>query len=280
MDRAVWRAQALGAETFQIFSGSPRLWPRPSLNGREVRQFRIARQKAGLWPLAVHDNYLINLASPDPQQRERSISALRLEVRHAQRLGADYLVIHPGSCRGASRESGLAAAAEALVRATTGLKNGGLTILLENTAGAGSSLGMTFQELARIRELAAGRTDFPLGFCLDTAHCFAAGYDVASAAGLRAALQEVRRLLGLERVKLIHVNDSKAPLGSRRDRHEHIGRGAIGLHGFRRILNHPSLRALPFILETPRAGEADDRRNLETLRDLCRRRTTTRGSWN
>lgn len=245
-----------------------------------MRQFRAARDRAGLWPLAVHDNYLINLASPDPAQRLRSIAALRLEIRHAQRLGAEFLVIHPGSALGAPREAGLAAVADALVRATHRLRHRGLMLLLENTAGAGSSLGSTFAELARIRELAAPRLDFEIGFCLDTAHCFAAGYDVASAAGLRATLAEVSRVLGLEGVKLIHVNDSKAPLGSRRDRHEHIGRGAIGLEGFRRILNHPALRGLPFILETPRSGDADDRRNLATLRSLCQRRTTTRSNWN
>lgn len=271
---------ALGAETFQIFSGSPRLWPRRSLDGRQVRQFRAAREKAGLWPLAVHDSYLINPASLEPVQRERSIEALRLEILHATRLGAEYLVIHPGSCAGAPREAGLAAAADALVRASRRLGSHDLVLLLENTAGTGSSLGATFEELARIRELAAERLDFELGFCLDTAHCFAAGYDVASAAGLRTTLEEVRRVLGMGRLRLIHVNDSKAPLGSRRDRHEHIGRGAIGLEGFRRILNHPRLRGLPFILETPRSDDADDRRNLETLRDLCRRRTTTLNSWN
>lgn len=239
-----------------------------------MRRFRAARDKAGLWPLAVHDNYLINLASPDPGQRGRSIAALRIEVRHAQRLGAEYLVIHPGSCLGSSREAGLLAVADALARATRKLKGHGLMLLLENTAGAGSSLGATFGELARIRELAAGRMDFDIGFCLDTAHCYAAGYDVASPAGLRATLHEADRLLGMSRVRLIHINDSRAPLGSRRDRHEHIGRGSIGLEGFRRILNHPRLRGLPFILETPRTSDADDRRNLQTLKDLCQRRTT------
>ncbi len=269
----------MGAETFQIFSGSPRVWPRSALDGGEVRQFRAAREKAGLWPLAVHDSYLINPASPDPVHRHRSIAALRLEVQHAQRLAAEYLVIHPGSSSGAPREDGLKAVADALLQATRRLKNRGLTLLLENTAGGGSSLGSTFEELAYIRELAAGRIEFELGFCLDTAHCLAAGYDVASANGLRATIEQVGRVLGLDRVKLIHANDSKTPLGSQRDRHEHIGRGFIGLDGFRRMVNHPRLCGLPFILETPRSGDADDRRNLETLRALCRKRTTIRNGW-
>jgi len=229
--------------------------------------------------LAVHDNYLINLAAADPDLRARSISALRCEIRHALRLGAEYLVIHPGSHRGLFPEQGLEAVAASLVRATRGLKAGGLVLLLENTAGAGSSLGARFEELAAIRQAATARSDFEIGFCLDTAHCLAAGYDVASAAGLRQTLEQADRILGLDRVKLIHANDSKAALGSRRDRHEHIGRGAIGLDGFRRILGHPRLRRLPFILETPRSSDADDRRNLQTLKDLCRRRTTTPSNW-
>jgi deoxyribonuclease-4 len=279
LEQAVWRATALGANTFQIFTGSPRLWPRRSLDPDEVKRFRAARERAALWPLAVHDNYLINLAAVDPSLRARSVAALRCEIRHARRLGAEYLVIHPGSYRGSTLERGLESVAASLIRATRGLQADGLVLLLENTAGAGNSLGARFEELAAIRQMATGGTDFEIGFCLDTAHCLAAGYDVASAAGLRQTLEQADRILGLDRVKLIHANDSKAPLGSRRDRHEHIGRGAIGPDGFRRILNHPRLRRLPFILETPRSSDADDRRNLQTLKDLCRRRTTTRSNW-
>lgn len=229
--------------------------------------------------MAVHDNYLINLAAAEPGLRARSVAALRCEIHHARRLGAQYLVLHPGSYRGLSLEQGLETVAASLIRATRGLKAEGLVLLLENTAGAGSSLGARFEELAAIREMAIARSDFEIGFCLDTAHCLAAGYDVADAAGLRETLEQADRILGLDRVKLIHANDSKAPLGSRRDRHEHIGRGAIGAAGFRRLLNHPRLHRLPFILETPRSGDADDRRNLQTLKDLCRRRPTTRSHW-
>ncbi|MGC8794778.1 MAG: deoxyribonuclease IV [Bryobacteraceae bacterium] len=273
------RATDLGAATLQIFTGSPRLWPRAELDAVEVRKFRAAREAAGLWPLAVHDSYLINLASADPGLRRRSLRALRLEIRHARRLGAEYLVLHPGSHRGLSLEEGLRAVADSLARATRGLKSDGLVLLLENTAGAGASLGARFEELEAIRQMAQARVEFEIGFCLDTAHCFAAGYDVATTQGLRATLQQADRVLGLDRVKLIHANDSRATLGSRRDRHEHIGRGAIGLAGFRRMVNHPRLSRLPFILETPRASDADDRRNLQTLKDLCRRKTTTRSNW-
>lgn len=244
-----------------------------------MSRFLAARERAGLWPLAVHDSYLINLAAADPGLRARSVAALRCEIHHALRLGAEYLVLHPGSYRGLSLEQGLETVAASLIRATRGLKAGGLVLLLENTAGAGSSLGARFEELAAIRRMATEQCNFEIGFCLDTAHCLAAGYDVAGAPGLRETLEQADRILGMDRVKLIHANDSKAPLGARRDRHEHIGRGAIGPDGFHRLLNHPGLRRLPFILETPRSGDADDRRNLQTLKDLCRRRTTTRSRW-
>jgi len=251
------------------------LWSKAGLDADVIRRFRAARERTELTPLAVHDNYLINLASAEPALRGRSIGAFRSEIHRAQAIGADYLVAHPGNYRGQSLEQGMKTAAESLVRATRGLKPGGLTLLLENTAGGGASLGGTFEELAGIRELVAGRLELEIGFCLDTAHCLAAGYDVASAAGLRATANRIASVLGWDRVRLIHANDSKAPLGSRRDRHQHIGRGAIGLAGFRRLLAHRRLRGLPFILETPRDDDADDRRNLQILKDLCRRRTTT-----
>lgn len=275
MEKAVERAVALGAETFQIFTVSPRLWNDGPLDPGAVRRFRAARERTDLRPLAVHNNYLVNLASADRSLRERSIAAFRAEIQRATAIGADYLVTHPGNCRGQSPEAGIRTVANSLVRAARGLKPKVLTLLLENTAGAGASLGGRFEELASIRELVAGRLEMPLGFCLDTAHCLAAGYDLATAAGLRRTAQRIAGVLGWETIRLIHVNDSKAPLGSRRDRHEHIGRGAIGLDGFRRLLRHSRLRQLPFILETPRDSDADDRRNLQILKDLCRRRTTT-----
>jgi deoxyribonuclease-4 len=168
--------------------------------------------------------------------------------------------------------------AASLEKAARGLC-GPLTILLENTAGAGSAIGSRFEELAEVRRLAGAGLPFEIGYCLDTAHCLAAGYDVSSEGGLRRTVRDAERVLGLSRVKVIHTNDSKAPLGSRVDRHEHIGQGYIGIPGFRRILNHPRLRGKAFILETPVDREGDDRRNLETLKRLCRKsRTITTGS--
>jgi len=248
------------------------------LDREAVRRFLQAREHLDLTPLAVHDNYLINLASADPQLLKRSIAAFRCEIRRALAIGAEYLVAHPGNHRGQSLEKGLETVAQALIRAACGIKAPRMTLLLENTAGSGAALGARLEELAYLREQVAGRLDIAVGFCLDTAHCLAAGYDVSSAAGLRVATRQIGRVLGWENVRLIHANDSKTGLGSRRDRHEHIGEGAIGREGFRRLLTRPRWRGLPFILETPRRTEDDDRRNLQTLKDLCRRRTTTRSA--
>lgn len=270
----MWRAVQLGAETLQVFSCSPRSWPRRQLDASAVKRFRTAREKAELWPLAVHNNYLINLAAPHPGLRDRSIAAFRLQLQHALALGADFLVTHPGFCRAEAREEGLARVADSLAQAARGIRVGKLMLLLENTAGAGNALGARFEELASIRQLAASRLEFDVGYCLDTAHCLAAGYDVATASGWRRTFEQIETVLGAAGIKLIHANDSKGALGSRLDRHEHIGRGAIGRAGFRRILATPQFQALPFILETPRENDEDDRQNLRILKSLCPRRIT------
>ncbi|MDW8353997.1 MAG: deoxyribonuclease IV [Bryobacterales bacterium] len=278
LDQAAARAAALGANTFQIFSSSPRMWRARVLEPEEIRRLRQLRERLELDPFVIHDNYLINLAAADPRIRERSIEAFRGELERALALGADYLVLHPGSYRGQSLDAALRTLAESLKAAARGLRNGGLTLLVENTAGSGSALGSRFEELAEIRRLTTD-LDFPIGYCVDTAHCLAAGYDVATQAGLRSTLRQAQAILGLERIPVIHANDSKAPLGARVDRHQHIGKGYIGIQGFRRILNHPRLRSKAFILETPIDRDGDDRRNLETLKNLCRKsRTTTTGS--
>jgi deoxyribonuclease-4 len=194
-------------------------------------------------------------------------------VRRALAIGAEYLVAHPGSHGGQGPERGVRVLVESLRAALHGLKVKRLMLLFENTAGGGHQLGGRFEELRVIRDLASG--DAEIGFCLDTAHCLAAGYDLAGVRGLRDAVRQVDAILGLENVRVIHANDSKAPLGSRLDRHQHIGKGHIGREGFRRILAHSKLRNKPFILETPLDREGDDRRNLETLKSLCRKRPTT-----
>ena len=275
MDRTALRAAELGANTYQIFSASPRMW-RAGLPDRQVgRRLAALRKEHDLYPLVIHDNYLINLAAADPGIRQKSIAAFRGEIERALALGAEYLVAHPGSYRGQTREQGVATLVESLALAVDGLRCRGLMLLLENTAGSGHALGSSFEELAEIRERARRKVRLPIGYCLDTAHCLAAGYNIAAAGGLRDTVGQAERILGLEPVRVVHANDSKVPLGSRVDRHEHIGRGHIGMEGFRRIVNHPKLRDKAFILETPIENDGDDRRNLETLKSLCRRRRTT-----
>jgi len=249
------------------------MWRANDPDPAQVRKLKAARERFDLRPLAIHDSYLINLAAADAVVRRRSIAAFRDEVRRAVAIGAEYLVAHPGSYGEQGVERGLATLAKSLGDAIRGLKMEGTMLLFENTAGGGSRLGGCFDELRAIRDLAAG--DLEVGFCLDTAHCLASGYDVASAAGLRETVRQADRILGLGNVHAIHANDSKAPLGSRVDRHEHIGEGYIGAEGFRRILAHPQLRVKPFILETPQDREGDGRRDMETLKSLCRKRTTT-----
>lgn len=247
------------------------MWRASPPDRAQVRLLRSARERFDLRPLAIHVNYLVNLASLDPVIRRKSIAAFRGELERASTIGAEYLVLHPGSYRGHSVEEGIAAFVLALRDAAQGFRAPDLTVLLENTAGAGSHLGSRFEELQSIRDLAIQLTDLPIGYCLDTCHLLASGFDIATAAGLRATVRRAEELLGLANVHVIHANDSKMPLGSRVDRHAGIGEGHIGSEAFRRILTHPKLRRKPFILETPVVEPDDDRRNLDTLKSLASR---------
>ena len=275
LENAALKAVELGANTFQIFSASPRMWRAGPAKPEEVKRLKAVLEEHDLVPLVIHDNYLINLAAQEPAIRARSVSAFRGELERAIAIGAEYLVAHPGSYKGQTVEQGIEAVAKGLVESTRGLKSRRLAILLENTAGSGAQIGSRFEELAQLRALAEPYLDFRIGYCLDTAHSFASGYDVSTAAGLRETVRQAERILKLENVPVIHTNDSKAAFGSRVDRHQHIGQGYIGLEGFRRILNHPKLRAKAFILETPVDKENDDRRNVEALKSLCRKSPTT-----
>lgn len=239
----------------------------PDLN--DIKLMRRARERLDLVPLVIHDNYLINLAACDAGVRQLSIQAFRGELERAAAIGAEYLVAHPGSYKGQTLEQGMALFVEGLAEAARGLDFGGVTLLLECTAGSGNAIGSRFEELAAIREVAANMTDLPIGYCLDTCHLLASGYDVSTEAGLKLTVKLAGSILGFDNIKLIHANDSKTALGSRRDRHENIGEGFVGIGGFRRILTHPKLKKLPFILETPVDKEGDDRRNLEMLKKLA-----------
>jgi deoxyribonuclease-4 len=271
LENAAIKAGELGANTFQIFSASPRMWRAVAPLRSDIRLFRKAREKFDLYPLAVHTSYLINLATFDPVIREKSIAGFRGELERAALIGAEYLVLHPGNYKGQSLQAGMTAFVLGMVEAAQGLKLAGLTVLLENTVGAGAQIGGKLEELQSIRELTADECDLAVGYCLDTCHLLAAGFDIAIQPGLESTLEHVDKVLGLDHVRLIHANDSKQPLGSRVDRHANIGEGHIGDAGFRRILRHPKLRGKPFILETPVDEEGDDKRNVDALKRLSAR---------
>jgi deoxyribonuclease-4 len=262
---ALESAANLGANALQIFSASPRMWPSAgtSLVPEAVAaRFRQRREELRLGPLAIHDNYLINLCSPDRVLRVRSIQTFHDEVVRALALGAEYLVTHPGSALGGNRTQAMEQVAQGIRQAVRGMKLGHLRILLENTSGMGSAIGWKLEELRAVLDRCDG---LAMGVCLDTAHLFHAGYPIHTADGLERTLQEVERTVGLRNVYMFHVNDSKTPLGSRVDRHASIGKGHIGLEAFDRILNHPLLAGRAFILETPIEKPGDDRRNVAAL---------------
>jgi deoxyribonuclease-4 len=274
---ALESAHKLGCNALQIFSSSPRMWPRAGSRIPDVdaERFRTRRAELGLGPLVIHTNYLVNLASSDPVLRTRSIQTFHDEMVRALTLGADFLVVHPGSAGGAAPADAIRAVAQGLRQAARGIRFAdGLRVLLENTAGMGSAVGSRFEELRAILDQSP---ELPLGVCLDTAHAFESGYEIHTAAGLEQTIADLDRLVGLARVAVVHVNDSKTPLGSRVDRHEHIGRGKIGLEAFGRILTHPRMAAggpgglagRAFILETPIDESGDDRRNVRTVWELA-----------
>jgi deoxyribonuclease-4 len=241
------------------------MWKARPLSQEEISGMARLRSLYDLHPLVIHTNYLLNLASSDAVIRQRSIEAFREELGRATALRAEYLVLHPGSYRGGTPEQGIRTLAESIRQAMRETPPDGVRLLIENTCCQGTVLGGTFTEIADILARLEG---LPVDCCLDTAHCFAAGMNVATEEGLRTTLADLDSKIGLDRVKVIHTNDSRSPLGSHRDWHEHIGKGGIGRQGFRRIVNHPLLRDKVFILETPIENPGDDRRNLRALCSL------------
>ncbi|HSB71475.1 MAG TPA: deoxyribonuclease IV [Candidatus Methylomirabilis sp.] len=268
MDRAPLRGRQAGCDTIQVFTKSNRQWHAKPLDEREVEAFKANLVSTGIDPVVAHDCYLVNLAAPSTSVWKKSLAAFRVEMERAERLGIPYLVTHPGSHLAAGEADGIARVGEALNILHAALPGQRLQVLLETTAGQGTSLGYRFEQLAAI--LAQLEQAGRVGVCLDTCHLFAAGYDIRSAAGYRRTMRELATTLGLTRVKAIHLNDSQKGLGSRVDRHEHIGEGALGLPAFRWLLNDPRLRRVPMILETPKDPDfvTADRRNLARLRAL------------
>lgn len=268
VQNAAERAYRLGCNTFQVFSSSPRQWAPYELSGPQCDQMTRLREKYDLKPLVIHTNYLINLASNTPAFLKKSVEAFRGEVERALALCAEYLVLHPGSFRGADREQGLLRTAAAIAAATRDLDlaKGNLTILIENTAGAEFSLGGSFEQVAEVIDHLRGHV--PVAACIDTCHVHVSGYDIVSEEGMRDTLQLLDDTIGLTNVPVWHCNDAKAPRGSKLDRHQHIGKGTIGLEPFRRLLNHPRLAHAAFIAETPIDEPGDDRRNVAALKAL------------
>jgi len=268
---AAERAYRLGCNTFQIFSSSPRQWRPYELARPQCEEMSRLRDRYGLKPLAIHANYLINLAGGNADFHTKSIAAFRGEVERALALGAEFLVLHPGSFRGSSREEGLQRVAPAIEQAVDGLdlKSGKLRILVENTAGSEFSLGGNFEQVAELLYLLG---DFvPAGACIDTCHTHVAGYDIVSDEGFADMLDQLDRTVGLKNVYVWHCNDAKAARGSKLDRHQHIGKGSIGLKAFRRLLNDPRLAHAAFIAETPIDEPLDDLTNVKKLKSLVRR---------
>lgn len=273
---ALESARKLGCNALQIFSASPRMWQGGSARIPDVdaRAFRARRDELRLGPLVIHANYLINLASGQRMLQTRSIQAFHDEIVRAVALGADFLVVHPGARGESSSQQAISTIVESVKQASKRAPMGGLRILIENTAGMGTAMGARLEEVG---EILAGLRNLPVGACLDTAHLFAAGYDIKSEGGLASTIGQIDGAIGLENVPVIHANDSKIPLGGRVDRHEHIGKGKIGAEAFARILRHPrfgttapeGLTGRAFVAETPIDDPGDDRRNVAMLWELA-----------
>ena len=265
---AVERAREIGANTFQIFSSSPRMWRAPEVDPKQADRMRELRAKHDVGPLVIHTSYLVNVCSQSDEVREKSIAGFRGEIDRALALGAEYLVLHPGSWKGLTRDEGLKLAAESIERAIDGLpwQQTPFHILIENTAGAEFSLGGKFEQVAELVERL--KRHAPVAVCLDTCHTHVSGYDMVSAEGYGETMKQAAATIGLEAVRVWHCNDAKAARGSKLDRHEHIGQGTMGIESFRRLLNDPRFDHCAFIAETPVDEPGDEERNVRVLKSL------------
>jgi deoxyribonuclease-4 len=276
LPRAVDRAKASTCEALQIFTKSAGQWRARPLPPEEIALFRQRLQETGIHPVVAHNSYLINIAAALPSLREQSIASLREELDRAEALGLDGLVMHPGSFTSGTESGGLQLIADALQQLLDERPDRKVRILLEHTAGQGTNLGHRFEHLGEIIDRLGGTPR--VGVCLDTCHLLTAGYDICSEAGYKRTFKEFDRIVGLDRIKVFHLNDSKKPCGSRVDRHEHIGKGCLGLDPFRWLLNDRRFKDLPMLLETPKLETPEskkksdcdpwDARNLRTLRRL------------
>lgn len=277
LELAPARGAAIGAAVIQIFTKQVNRWAERGVSEETATAFRAALEAHDIKCAGSHDSYLINLASPSRSLRDRSFRSFCRELERCRVLGLDFLVTHPGNATDGNRTSGLRRNARAVRRA---LEHSGsdTVILFESTAGQGTALGASFAELASLLEGVGDEFQDALGVCLDTAHLLAAGYDLV--ADYDGVMRELDGLVGLERVRLFHLNDSKTPLGSRVDRHEQIGKGHLGLEPFRRIMRDPRFRNVPKLIETPKGDDPtlSDRKNLQRLRRCAATKTKSDGT--
>ncbi len=268
LQKAFERITLVGGQSLQIFSKNQRQWRVPELSPAEIETFSESWKQWGKGPVAVHDSYLINLANPDEGKANRAVAAFAEEIRRADQLSIPYLIMHPGSHVGSGIEKGLKQLTANIDRAFAQADDAkAVMVLLETTAGQGTGLGSSFEELSHV--ITNSAYDKRLGVCFDTCHAFAAGYNISSATGYKKTFADFDRAIGLERLKFFHLNDSKKGLGSRVDRHDHIGKGKIGLEGFRLLMNDPRFAEHPMVLETPKEKDLkEDIVNLKLLRSL------------
>lgn len=263
--KVVEKAKIRSCETIQFFSRNPRGWKYEPLNNNDVETFRTSIQSSGLFPLFLHLPYLPNVASKDSKFYSRSIDSIVIELERAERLGVPYLIIHVGHRMQNSEDEAIEAVAQAINQAFDRARNP-IILLLENTAGQGTEIGYRFEQIKKIMD--GVQEVEKIGVCLDTAHSFEAGYDLSKKDEIERTIESFDQTVGLKRLHLFHLNDSKTPLGSRKDRHWHIGEGYIGLEGFQYLVNHPLLKHLPAIMETPRKDTVEDLKNMKVIRSL------------
>ncbi len=273
LHRAFERGERAGCEALQIWVKNGRQWRASPLMDEDIQAFAAARKAASIAPVVAHAAYIINIASPDPDLRRRSVEGLLLEVERCEALGVPYVVLHPGAHTGAGEATGLRNIVASLDAVHAAAPGYGVKILLETMAGQGTKLGYTFEQLAYVlAETAAGER---LGICLDTCHVFTAGYELRTEAGYAETVAAFEERIGLSRLHALHLNDSRYPFGSHKDRHAHIGEGELGEAGFRHLLNDPRLDGLPGLLETPKSEDLhEDIENLARLRALIAAPTT------
>jgi deoxyribonuclease-4 len=274
--RAIERGSEAGCDAIQLFTKSSNQWRARSLGEEEVGLFHRKRGEHGISEAVAHDCYLINLASPDPALHARSAAAFAEEIERCDRIGLSALIAHPGAHMGAGPEAGFDRIASAIDAAFDRTPDSKTLVLLETTAGMGTSVGHRFEHLRAIIDRVK-RSD-RMGVCVDTCHVFAAGYDISTEKGYHAVMEDLDRVVGLERVRAFHLNDSKKGLGCRLDRHEHIGAGALGVTAFWCLLNDRRFEGLPMVLETPKGEDlSEDRANLALLRAQIGRRRPVKG---